>query len=219
MAVSTARRARDDNSEPPVSSVKVDSGLREYTDAAEGRKAGYVTTDDVSNVPDLELWLYVLALELAKAESLDLFGGATVDGGVGVTTSISGALKDSLLCTRGGRGDRATDDAKSVGGSLSRAIAGWAGLLPVLKSEISGIACIGGRASGGERGPGLLDWVVAKEREDSVADKRSKADSGGDGGILFGSIAIVGSVDVISELFTGLQSNGLPTYKLAVVRR
>ena len=50
------------------------SSMSDSSDRDEGRSAGYVRTEDVASVLELsrELWEIVVALELARADSLDL---------------------------------------------------------------------------------------------------------------------------------------------------
>lgn len=50
------------------------SSMSDSSDWDEGRSAGYVRTEDVASVLELsrELWEIVVALELARADSLDL---------------------------------------------------------------------------------------------------------------------------------------------------
>ena len=56
--------------------VEDSSSMSDSSDCDEGRSAGYVRTEEVASVLELrrELWEIVVALELARSDSLDFLG-------------------------------------------------------------------------------------------------------------------------------------------------
>lgn len=173
--------------------------MSDSSDPDEGRSAGYVRTDEVASVLELmrELWEIVLALELAtlelaRADSLDFLGwpkGACdstrecrgSDGGGssgnGLSTGLSKPLRCGVLKTCTGITECSLDELARVD-------------LELLSATSGGVS--GGLTGAlGRRGGGVTVRVDSPSPESYASEPSKdgcKADGGGDGRMVFGSI-------------------------------
>jgi hypothetical protein len=156
----------------------------------DGRSWGYVITDSASTLLARDVWLYMLVLELASAESFDLDFFSTTEGvGVFASSSTVESAASWRVMPR---------FCEAAWGTLGTAATLGNGAPSRLKREpesgISGMVSIAGNGWCGEVGGVERDSEVAAEGGDSISDSLARADADGDGSIASGSPRAGGTV-------------------------